>query len=543
MGDSISLNSINAIRRGNNASLQLQLDPTDLTSGFAQIFEAAPATREQPQPKAEEPAAPKATNKPDSEDRDDDESYDSAAVGQTAATPIAQTSDPLEASVEEPIAAEAGLADPDQQPASATPNGEELDAEANENVAAGTATDSAGENTAATEADLAVDANSSDTAESTPLDTPIENVEATEQPEGFEDSLAETDTTSELVAEPVSDVADPQAGQVAAVAPVSEADPNVEPEDPAVAKAAAEELEPAIARSDVEPGSQKSKRRFSKDAGEERIVGLPNGTQPPADSVQPASTQRPAEGTSPAIVAPAELAVAEELPVDLASVDPTAALSQPEPQAEPASQSTATSIPIAAAKQTEAAARSGATPLPDAAPTIGSAKIETAGNATTAAAAKAKSTETNPLDQVDRAKLLQRVSRAFQQLGTDGGSLKIRLHPPRLGSVGIDVNVSGRKINARIVTESEAASHALRENLHDLKNRLAEQGFQIESIEIGMESEMGTSQGGQQEQRETFQNFAAPPRPAMPEPIGSSELSREIGSSAGSSTEQLDLVA
>lgn len=91
-------------------------------------------------------------------------------------------------------------------------------------------------------------------------------------------------------------------------------------------------------------------------------------------------------------------------------------------------------------------------------------------------------------EAVNRAKLIQRVSRAFQHLGPDGGVVRLRLAPAELGTVRIEMRINGRKMDARVVAETEAASSALREHLPDLRSRLESFGMEIEQIEIETDS-------------------------------------------------------
>jgi flagellar hook-length control protein FliK len=91
-------------------------------------------------------------------------------------------------------------------------------------------------------------------------------------------------------------------------------------------------------------------------------------------------------------------------------------------------------------------------------------------------------------EAVNRAKLIQRVSKAFQHLGPDGGVVRLRLAPAELGTVRIEMRIDGRKMEARVVAETEAASSALREHLPDLRARLESFGMQVERIDIETES-------------------------------------------------------
>ena len=93
--------------------------------------------------------------------------------------------------------------------------------------------------------------------------------------------------------------------------------------------------------------------------------------------------------------------------------------------------------------------------------------------------------KTNTLTRI---KLIQRVSKAFQHLGPDGGVVRLRLAPAEMGSVRVEMRIQQRKIAARVVAETEAASAALREHLPDLRVRLESLGMQIEQLDIEMET-------------------------------------------------------
>ncbi len=87
-------------------------------------------------------------------------------------------------------------------------------------------------------------------------------------------------------------------------------------------------------------------------------------------------------------------------------------------------------------------------------------------------------------ETVSRVKLIQRVSKAFQHLGPEGGVVRLRLAPAEMGAVRVEMRISQRKVQARVVAETEAATAALREHLPDLRARLESFGMQVEKIEI-----------------------------------------------------------
>lgn len=91
-------------------------------------------------------------------------------------------------------------------------------------------------------------------------------------------------------------------------------------------------------------------------------------------------------------------------------------------------------------------------------------------------------------DALTRVKLIQRVSKAFQHLGPDGGLIRLRLAPAEMGSVRVEMRIQQRKVAARVVAETEAASAALREHLPDLRSRLEAFGMQVEQLDIETEN-------------------------------------------------------
>lgn len=135
-----------------------------------------------------------------------------------------------------------------------------------------------------------------------------------------------------------------------------------------------------------------------------------------------------------------------------------------------------------------------------------------------------KSAGESASEAVNRAKLIQRVTKAFQHLGPDGGVVRLRLAPAELGTVRVEMRIQGRNMNARVVAETEAASNALREHLPDLRSRLESFGMQIERIDVETDSDMsgsmGTFSGDQSD--DTWSNRREPSSPPFPTRIKAS---------------------
>ena len=101
-----------------------------------------------------------------------------------------------------------------------------------------------------------------------------------------------------------------------------------------------------------------------------------------------------------------------------------------------------------------------------------------------AANVQAESRPNSAISQQDRVRLVQRISRSFSRLGPDGGQIQLRLHPPQLGSLNVQVKIEGRSMAAKVTTETQAAREAILEGLPTLRSRLAEQGYDISSFQV-----------------------------------------------------------
>jgi flagellar hook-length control protein FliK len=102
-------------------------------------------------------------------------------------------------------------------------------------------------------------------------------------------------------------------------------------------------------------------------------------------------------------------------------------------------------------------------------------------------------TDAPQLSDADRARFVQRVARAFQAVG-DGGHLRLRLSPPELGSLRLDVSIHQGVLTAQVEAETPQARLLLLEHLPALRERLQEQNIKIERFSVDL---MNQSPGGQ----------------------------------------------
>ncbi|MCE9526771.1 MAG: flagellar hook-length control protein FliK, partial [Planctomycetales bacterium] len=87
---------------------------------------------------------------------------------------------------------------------------------------------------------------------------------------------------------------------------------------------------------------------------------------------------------------------------------------------------------------------------------------------------------------VDSARFLSRVAKAFTAAQQRDGEVRLRLSPPELGSLRLQVSVQDGVMVARMETETEAAKAQLTNNLPALRERLAEQGIRVERFDIDL---------------------------------------------------------
>jgi flagellar hook-length control protein FliK len=87
---------------------------------------------------------------------------------------------------------------------------------------------------------------------------------------------------------------------------------------------------------------------------------------------------------------------------------------------------------------------------------------------------------------VDSARFLSRVAKAFTAAQQRDGEVRLRLSPPELGSLRLQVSVQDGVMVARMETETEAARTSLTNNLPALRERLAEQGIRVERFDIDL---------------------------------------------------------
>ncbi|HUG67087.1 MAG TPA: flagellar hook-length control protein FliK [Pirellulaceae bacterium] len=108
------------------------------------------------------------------------------------------------------------------------------------------------------------------------------------------------------------------------------------------------------------------------------------------------------------------------------------------------------------------------------------------------------------LTDADQARFVDRVARAVQATGDRGGTLRLRLSPPELGSLTLEIKVQGGAVAARVEADTPAARTLLLENLPLLRERLAELGMRVDQFDVDLTDRHagGTPEGLPQNDRQ-----------------------------------------
>lgn len=94
----------------------------------------------------------------------------------------------------------------------------------------------------------------------------------------------------------------------------------------------------------------------------------------------------------------------------------------------------------------------------------------------------------------DRARFVGRVEGAVRAAHQRDGRVQVRLSPPELGSLRIELTIHQGALSARLEAETPAARNLLLDNLPALRDRLAQQDIRVERFDVDLRQD--TSSGG-----------------------------------------------
>jgi len=101
-------------------------------------------------------------------------------------------------------------------------------------------------------------------------------------------------------------------------------------------------------------------------------------------------------------------------------------------------------------------------------------------------AAMDRTGRTTPLNAAEQGRFVNRVVKALEAAQLRGGEIRLRLHPPELGALRLEVRVEAGALHARLEAETPQARNLLIENLATLRERLAEQNVRVEQFDVDL---------------------------------------------------------
>ncbi|MCC9605673.1 flagellar hook-length control protein FliK [Blastopirellula sp. JC732] len=100
---------------------------------------------------------------------------------------------------------------------------------------------------------------------------------------------------------------------------------------------------------------------------------------------------------------------------------------------------------------------------------------------------KAKAGSDAPkIDSAKQIQLIQRVSQAVRTAQAQGGPIRLRLSPPELGSLRVELEVEEGGVKAKLEAENETVKKVLLDSLPQLRDRLAELNLRVDSFEVSV---------------------------------------------------------
>jgi flagellar hook-length control protein FliK len=346
---------------------------------------------------------------------------------------------------------------------------------------------------------------SADVAEKSEPQVKPTNSKTNKQPTGKSDAPVKPTSQETLAAKFPNEPAPSAAGP--AEKPLVDAKGEIADGDKETANDA-EAYQPLAAQSQSQTGSPKEPASQIVAAAAAANVPIAAEEAPAAASTAPAtskiaattpqSTRRGRQEASPlgestGATAPVETAVSETAPVAAVELPPDVGQRDGKADAQPdGSFQQPPEATAPANADTSAATTSTAAPPKGLAASI-------------ASGASHRSPHGMEISEADRARFVQRVAHAFQSVGDDGGQLRLRLSPPELGSMRLEITVNKGVLAAHVEAETPQARQLLLDNLPALRERLQEQNIKVERFDVdvaGQSSSGWSRESAQQRQQD-----------------------------------------
>jgi hypothetical protein len=103
-----------------------------------------------------------------------------------------------------------------------------------------------------------------------------------------------------------------------------------------------------------------------------------------------------------------------------------------------------------------------------------------------------------PPEIVDRAEIVQRVVDLAQRSAEHSRPFRVRLHPPELGALQVEIVREGNTVSARMQVETVSAMNALTRHLSDLRHSLSRHGVTVDRVEVQLVDFRTTGESQQQ---------------------------------------------
>jgi flagellar hook-length control protein FliK len=127
--------------------------------------------------------------------------------------------------------------------------------------------------------------------------------------------------------------------------------------------------------------------------------------------------------------------------------------------------------------------------------------------------------ESDDGSRIDISRFVSRVAKAFQTAQDRDGTLQLRLSPPDLGSMKLELTVKDGVMSASMQTETASARKLLLDHLPTLRDRLAEQNIRVDRFDVDVRRDgtggQSDTRGWQQQQSNQQSGQPAPRRPTQ----------------------------
>lgn len=170
-------------------------------------------------------------------------------------------------------------------------------------------------------------------------------------------------------------------------------------------------------------------------------------------------------------------------------------------------------------------AHSTADGLTSSAATLGSGSASSSSNLSRSAATGAAADTPGAAGAGQQSRLVDRVMRGIEQLQDGATQVRVRLHPPQLGSLQMSLRIEQSQMQLELVVESAAARDAVRTRMQELEGRLAEQGLELQRVEIKVAGQSTAGSGQDMPGGSPQHDWNRPEQPPQRQPSSAQQRS------------------